>query len=180
MGEDSYAPRLEIVQVATDDLIAIVDRRAMPDARSVLWICSPIPEFLRSCMPGGRTSKIFSVEDRRALTPSSIRNWPPRWWDTEHRSAMRNSCSKSSASRWRRQKHSPTGRNGPLTPNRSNMRLKTSPICSRFMPHLIERLEGSRSTGMGRGGIPALTGRLRRRGSRAAVYGMSGYGDGRA
>ena len=61
MGEDTYAPRLEIIQVATDDLIAIVDRRAVPGLNGFLELLTA-PNILKIVHAGRQDLEIFSVE----------------------------------------------------------------------------------------------------------------------
>ena len=61
MGEDTYAPRLEIIQVATDDLIAIVDRRAVPALGGFLELLTD-PNILKIVHAGRQDLEIFSVE----------------------------------------------------------------------------------------------------------------------
>ena len=61
MGEDTYAPRLEIIQVATDDLIAIVDRRAVPGLNGFLELLTD-PNILKIVHAGRQDLEIFSVE----------------------------------------------------------------------------------------------------------------------
>ena len=61
MGEDTYAPRLEIIQVAIDDLIAIVDRRAVPGLNGFLELLTD-PNILKIVHAGRQDLEIFSVE----------------------------------------------------------------------------------------------------------------------
>jgi len=68
MGEDTFAPRLEIIQVATDDLIAIVDRRAVPLSDRFLDLLTN-PGILKIVHAGRQDLEIFSVEAGATLTP---------------------------------------------------------------------------------------------------------------
>src|SRR5437016_8928545 len=68
IGEDTYAPRLEIIQVATDDLIAIVDRRAVPTLDRFLDLLTD-PGILKIVHAGRQDLEIFSVETGATLTP---------------------------------------------------------------------------------------------------------------
>ena len=68
MGEDSYAPRLEIIQVATEDRIAIVDRRAVPALDPFLDLLTD-PGILKIVHAGRQDLEIFSVETGGTLSP---------------------------------------------------------------------------------------------------------------
>ncbi|OLB60746.1 MAG: ribonuclease D, partial [Nitrospirae bacterium 13_2_20CM_2_61_4] len=68
MGEDTFAPRLEIIQVATDDLIAIIDRRAVPLLDRFLDLLTD-PRILKIVHAGRQDLEIFSVEGGATLTP---------------------------------------------------------------------------------------------------------------
>jgi len=78
MGEDSYAPRLEIVQVATKDLVAIIDRRAVPALDRFLELLTD-SRILKIMHAGRQDLEIFSGET--GITPTPI-------FDTQVAAAM--------------------------------------------------------------------------------------------
>jgi ribonuclease D len=68
MGEESYAPRLEILQVATEDVLAIVDRRAVGTLESFLEALTN-PRVLKIVHAGRQDLEIFSMETGAMPTP---------------------------------------------------------------------------------------------------------------
>jgi ribonuclease D len=68
MGEESYAPRLEIIQVATDDHIAIIDRRVVANLDPFLDLLAD-PCILKIVHAGRQDLEIFSVEGCGTLGP---------------------------------------------------------------------------------------------------------------
>src|SRR6266508_3301591 len=111
MGEDSFHPRLEIIQVAAGDVIAIIDYQKVP------WL---VPFFsllddariLKVLHAGRQDLEIFSCCPGLCRRPSSTRRLRRRWSGTGPRSATPSSCTKSSGSPWRSPRPSPTGRSG--------------------------------------------------------------------
>jgi ribonuclease D len=68
MGEDSYSPRLEIVQIATEDVLAILDRRAVATLAHFLDLLTD-PRVLKIVHAGRQDLEIFSVEAGATPTP---------------------------------------------------------------------------------------------------------------
>jgi ribonuclease D len=68
MGEDSYAPRLEILQISTEQLIAIVDRRALATLDDLLEVLTD-PRILKIFHAGRQDLEIFSMETGATPTP---------------------------------------------------------------------------------------------------------------
>jgi len=68
MGEETYAPRLEIIQVATDDVIAIIDRRAVPGLGRFLELLTDT-RILKIVHAGRQDLEIFSAEGGGATGP---------------------------------------------------------------------------------------------------------------
>jgi ribonuclease D len=68
MGEETYAPRLEIIQVATDDEIAIIDRRVVPTLDRFLDLLADA-RILKIVHAGRQDLEIFSVEGCATLGP---------------------------------------------------------------------------------------------------------------
>lgn len=68
MGEDSYAPHLEIVQVAIDDLVAIIDLRAVQDLDRFLDLLSD-PRILKIMHAGRQDLEIFSAQAGTVPSP---------------------------------------------------------------------------------------------------------------
>ena len=68
MGEETFAPRLEIIQVATDEIIAIIDRRAVPGLGRFLELL-PDPKIMKIVHAGRQDLEIFSAEGGGALGP---------------------------------------------------------------------------------------------------------------
>ena len=68
MGEETFAPRLEIIQVATDDVLAIIDRRAVPGLDGFLRLLTD-PKILKIVHAGRQDLEIFSAEGGGTLGP---------------------------------------------------------------------------------------------------------------
>lgn len=68
MGEESFQPRLEIIQVATEEVIAIIDHQAVPDLQALFDRLAD-PRILKVLHAGRQDLEIFSVRSGTVPVP---------------------------------------------------------------------------------------------------------------
>ena len=111
VGEDTFIPRLELIQVATATTAAVIDFPAVQASGSldVFWNSSVMPRLKKSSTPGGKISIFLPSMRGRSRNRFSIPKSPPPWSAMAPKSRMRTWSSDSTAGSWRKLIPLPTG-----------------------------------------------------------------------